>query len=70
MSIFSIGGGLGPKSAFFFEILAAEMLLLDEKPPFLDNSLGIFNEIFTSSSIFQASFNGMFKFSKMKILTF
>jgi hypothetical protein len=46
-SIFSIGGCLGSKSAFFFEILSTENgLFLDEKPSFLENPVELSNNLF------------------------
>jgi hypothetical protein len=51
--IFSNGGGLGSKSAFFFEILAVENgLFLNENPPYLDSRWEYFNHFFTNNIIF------------------
>ncbi len=62
-SIFSIGVGLGSKSALLLEILASESCLFpNEKPSFLDSPWELSNQNITNNSIFQELFNGVSEF--------
>jgi hypothetical protein len=67
-SIFSIGGGLGSKSALLLEILASENCLFsNENPPFLDSPFGLSDKNITINNIniiFQGLSNDVSEFAR------